>query len=59
MSRVVVLPIIAVIALAIQAITGTEIDQATQEDITNAIVVIVSFVVTIWGVFKNFKQNKK
>lgn len=59
MSRTVLLPIIAVIALAIQAITGHEIAQDMQDNLADALVIVISFIIAIVGVFKDFTSKRK
>jgi hypothetical protein len=59
MSKTVILPIIALIALAIQAVTGKQIDQDVQNHVADAVVILVTFVVSVIGIFKNFKKDKK
>jgi hypothetical protein len=56
MNKTIILPIIAVIALIIEAVTGQKIDKATQDDVANGLTILVTAGVTIWGIFKNHKK---
>jgi hypothetical protein len=52
-DKSVVAPLVAVAAMAVEAVSGHKVDQATQAVIVNDIVIVVSLATTIYGIFKN------
>lgn len=59
MSKVIIVPIVAVLALVVKAITGIEIDADTQTAVVEFIGYISLGVVGVIGVVKNFKNKLK
>jgi hypothetical protein len=58
MSRAILVPIIAVLCLAIKSIWGVEIDAPTQAEIANVVSSVVLLGATLVGIFKSYKKDK-
>lgn len=57
MTKSMVLPIIAVVALGVKALTGIEISADLQEQLATGIVILGGVAYAIYGVFKNHKKE--
>ena len=52
-TKSMIVPIVAVLALAVQAIFGISVDEATQTQIVDTIVSVVAVGLTIKGIIEN------
>jgi hypothetical protein len=57
MTKSMIAPIVAVIAIAIKAITGVEISGEIQEQIVTGIFVLGAAGYAVYGIFKNHKKE--
>lgn len=57
MNKTMILPIVAVIALAVKAFTGIEVSAELQEQIATGIAILGAAVYAVYGVFKNHKKE--
>ena len=56
--KTIVVPIISVIALALQIVFGVEIDEGVVNDVAVAIGNIIAVGFVVYGIFKNHKDKK-
>jgi uncharacterized membrane protein len=59
MSRTIAIALVAFIAFVVELATGQKISAETQAELANSAVIIVAFVGTVWGIFKNHKKTEK
>lgn len=59
MYRTAIAPIIAVLALVFHAITGIEVEEDMQAQITTGIVSLIAGVVSIYGIYKTHDKKSK
>lgn len=57
--RTIVIALVAFIAFVVELATGQKIAAETQAELVNSVVIVVTFVVTVWGFFKNHFKHKE
>jgi hypothetical protein len=57
MTKSMIAPIVAVIAIAVKAITGVEISGEIQEQIVTGVVILGAAGYSIYGIIKNHKKD--
>lgn len=55
-SKTILAPIIAVICMAAQLVFGVDINEEVQDQLITAIINLSAVIVTIYGIFKNYKK---
>jgi uncharacterized protein (DUF697 family) len=57
MTKTMIAPIVAVIALAIKGFFGIEIPETVQAEIVTYLVGAIALGTTVWGIVKNHKKE--